>query len=221
MGLSTSTTQTPSPIVTSSTSPTVSADAAHLVAISKPGSSSYQIGPLDVLDISVFNVPELSKTVQVAGTGTVNLPLVGEIPAAGRTAQDIERDLAERLGAKYLQNPQVTVFIKEYNSQRVTVEGAIKKPGVYPLQGKTTLLQFIATAEGMTDTADSDVVIFRNINGKRSGARFDTDDVRAGKLEDPTIQAGDVIVVSNSAMKTMYQNLLKFIPATGAFITLL
>ena len=100
------------------------------------------------MDVSVFKVPELSKSVQVADTGTINLPLVGEVPAAGKTAQEVEQDLTKKLGAKYLQNPQVTVFVKEYNSQRVTIEGAVKKPGVYPVRGKTSLLQFIAMAEG-------------------------------------------------------------------------
>src|SRR5262249_23781414 len=72
---------------------------------------AYKIGPSDVLQIFVFKVPELSQTVQVADTGTVNLPLVGEIPAAGKTAHDLERELTRRLGAQYLQNPQVTIYV--------------------------------------------------------------------------------------------------------------
>ena len=101
-----------------------------------PVNGAYEIGPLDVLDISVFQVPELTKSVQVADTGTVNLPLVGEIPVAGKTAQEVERDLTTRLGAKYVKNPQVTVYVKEYNSQLVTITGAISKPGVYPIKGE-------------------------------------------------------------------------------------
>jgi polysaccharide export outer membrane protein len=100
-----------------------------MTAVTDPSSSAYKIGPLDVLDISVFKVAELSKSVQVADGGTINLPLVGEVPAAGKTAQEVETDLTAKLGAKYLQSPQVTVFVKEYNSQRVTVDGAVKKPG--------------------------------------------------------------------------------------------
>ena len=131
-------------------------------SVGKPGSADYKIGPQDVLDISVFKVPELSRSVQVADSGTINLPLVGEVEATGRTARDIEHDLATKLGAKYLQSPQVTVYIKEYNSQRVTVDGAVKKPGVYPIRGKTTLMQSVALAEGLNDVSDSsDIVIFR------------------------------------------------------------
>ncbi|HVX35738.1 MAG TPA: polysaccharide biosynthesis/export family protein, partial [Hyphomicrobium sp.] len=125
-------------------------EAAHLTEVSDPDSTAYKIGPFDVLDITVFRVPELSKTVQVAAMGTINLPLVGEVPAAGQTAQSVERDLTKRLGAKFLQSPQVNVNIREYNSQRVTIDGAVKKPGVYPIRGGTTLLQLIATAEGLT-----------------------------------------------------------------------
>ena len=73
---------------------------------------------------------------------------MGEVQVLGKTPQQVERDLTARLGAKYLQNPQVTVYVKEYNSQQVTVEGAVQKPGVFPIKGKTSLLQIIAMANG-------------------------------------------------------------------------
>ena len=127
----------------------------------------------------MFKVPELSRSVQVADSGTINLPLVGEVPAAGKTAQELERDLTKKLGAKYLQSPQVTVFVKEYNSQRVTIEGAVKKPGVYPIRGKTSLLQFIATAEGLSDDAQSEVVVFRKATASACAGKFDVEEIRA------------------------------------------
>ncbi len=195
--------------------------ASALVGAASPGSSAYKIGPLDVLDISVFNVPELSKSVQVADSGTVNLPLVGDVPATGRTAQDVERDLTKQLGAKYLQSPQVTVFVKEYNSQRVTIEGAVKKPGVYPIKGKGSLLQYVATAEGPTEMADSDVLVFRDAGGKRTAAKFNLDDIRSGKADDPPIQQGDLIVLNTSGLKTVYQSVMKTLPAFGNFFAVL
>jgi polysaccharide export outer membrane protein len=188
---------------------------------SAAGSTAYRIGSQDVLDVSVFKVPELSKTVQVADTGTVNLPLVGEVPAAGKTAQEVERDLTARLGAKYLQKPQVTVYVKEYNSQRVTVEGAVKKPGVFPIRGKTSLLQLVATAEGLDPVADSTVVVFREVDGKRSAARFELNDIRSGHAEDPVIQSGDVVVVSNSTIKETFNVILKALPVAGLFVALM
>ncbi len=116
---------------------------------STPANDAYRIGPLDVLDISVFQVPDLTKTVQVEQTGAVNLPLVGEVPAAGKTAQEVERDLTARLGAQYLKDPQVTVSVKESNSQRITITGAVKNPGVYTIKGRTSLIQVVAMAGGL------------------------------------------------------------------------
>ena len=194
--------------------------AAKFTSASTPGNSAYKIGPQDVLEISVFKVPELSKTVQVADSGTINLPLVGEVPASGKTAQEIERNLTKKLGAKYLKSPQVTVFVKEYNSQRVTVDGAVKKPGVYPIRGETSLLQVVAMAEGLdSNRASSDVVVFRTLNGKRSAARFDLNEIRAGRAEDPKMQQGDVVVVDTSTAKTVMDTLVK-IPF-WAFVPLL
>jgi len=193
-----------------------------LTAVATPGNSAYKIGPQDVLEVSVFKVPELSRSIQVADAGTINLPLVGEVQAAGKTARDIEQDLTKRLGEKYLQSPQVTVFVKEYNSRRVTVEGAVKRPGVYPIRGKTTLLQFISIAEGVTEASDNDnIVVFRTTDGKRSAARFDLDEIREGRAADPEITDGDVIVINTSATKAALQNLLRVLPTTAAFVPLL
>ena len=183
-----------------------------------PGNTAYKIGPLDVLDITVFRVPELTRSVQVADSGSINLPLIGDVASAGKTSQELERDLTARLGAKYLQSPQVTVYVKEYNSQRVTVEGAVKKPGVYPLRGKTSLLQFIAVAEGLDrDTASSTVVVFRQGTDRRLAARFDLDDIRGGQAEDPVIQQGDVIVVDTSKSKVAVSYFVKALPISSVF----
>lgn len=191
-------------------------------SVSTPGNTAYKIGPQDVLDISVFKVPELSRTVQVADLGTVNLPLVGEVDAVGRTAQELEQDLAKKLGAKYLQKPQVTVYVKEFNSQRVTIEGSVKKPGVYPLRGKTSLLQFIAIAEGLNDTSDaSNVVVFRRVDGRRSAAKFDIADIRTGKADDPAIEPGDVIVANISQYKAVLNDVAKALPVANVFIPFL
>lgn len=189
------------------------ARAADKYASTTPGNSGYKIGPQDVLDITVFKAPDLSKSVQVAETGTINLPLVGEVRAAGKTAAEVERDLEAKLGAKYLKSPQVTVFVKEYNSQRVTVEGAVKKPGVYPIHGRNLLLESIAMAEGLDrETASSSVVVFRTTDGVRSAPRFDIDDIRSGKSEDPQVQQGDIIMVEESTAKTAFQTFTKVAP---------
>jgi polysaccharide export outer membrane protein len=189
---------------------------------STPGNDGYRIGPQDVLEISVYQAPDLTKTVQVAETGTINLPLVGDVQAGGVTARELERALKGKLGATFFQNPQVTVFIREYNSQRVTVEGSVQKPGVYPYRGPTTLMQLVATAGGLGDVANGgDVIVFRTSTGAKQAARFDIDEIKAGRADDPPIVQGDVVIVNASAVKKLYQDFMKALPLVGVFGLLL
>lgn len=196
------------------------ASAAKLTAGATRGDAGYKIGPLDVLDISVFNVPDLTKTVQVAGDGTIAYPLIGSVEAAGKTGHELEAVLKEKLGTKYLRNPQVSVFVKDYNSQRVTVEGGVKTSGVYALKGRTTLTDVLAMAGDVDSTvASGDIVIFRTIDGKRCAARFDFDGIRSGKTVDPVVEPGDVIVADTSSTKVALANVLKVLPlATSAAV---
>ena len=172
-----------------------------LSSASDPNSKAYKIGPRDVLEVTVFKVPDLSKVVQVSEAGTINYPLVGELEAGGRTAREIEQDLTKLLGTKYLQNPQIGVFVKEYNSQRVTVEGAVKKPGVYPIVGGMSLLQAVATAGGFENSADETILLIRQKSGSSSAGKFDVSKIRQGKAEDVPLEAGDVIVAPTSDIK--------------------
>jgi polysaccharide export outer membrane protein len=181
------------------------------------GNYGYTVGPMDVLEISVFKVPELSKSVQVADTGTINMPLLGEVPAAGKTAQEIEQDLTRKLGAKYLKSPQVTVFVKDHNSQMVTIEGAVMKPGLFPIRGKLSLVQLVATAGGLNnDLYEKNITVFSTIGGGRTSKVYDVDDIRAGKAADPELHQGDVIVVDNNAGKVALQNTLKILPGAAS-----
>lgn len=183
-------------------------------------SGGYKIGPYDVLEVTVFKVPELTKNVQVADSGSINLPLVGELPAAGRTAQDVERDLTRKLGAKYLQSPQVSVFVKEFNSQRITIDGSVKKPGVFPYRNQVSLLQAIAMADGLDKDSDSTVVVFRTTGGKKEAARFDVAEIRDGKTQDPELQPGDTVIAGQSMIKTTFNNVLRVLPSAGLFMGL-
>jgi polysaccharide export outer membrane protein len=200
--------------------------ARRLTAGATPGNRAYRIGPLDVLDVSVFKVPDLSKTVQVGDDGNINYPLIGEILAAGRTTHELERDLAKWLGDKYLHSPQITVLVREYNSQRITVEGSVKNSGVYAMKGRTSLVQAIAMAGGIDSTIGSgaDVVIFRQIDGERSAAGFDMDAIKKGNAENPELQPGDVIVADTSTTKVVLHNILNVLPvstASAVFVPLL
>src|SRR6185312_11872985 len=113
-----------------------------------------RIGPLDLLEVSVFRVPELSKTVKVTASGEIEMPLIGTVHAGGKTVAELETEIKTKLEAKYLQSAQVSVFVKEANSQQVTVDGAVTKPGLVVLNGQTTLLQTIAMSGGLAKGAD-------------------------------------------------------------------
>lgn len=192
--------------------PTIDAAAQTYTAMTDPKSKSYKIGPLDVLEVTVFKVPDLSKSVQVSEAGTINYPLIGEIMAGGKSARELEQELTIRLGSKYLQKPQITVFVKEYNSQRVTVTGAVKKPGVVPIAGGMTLVQAIAQSGGLDELAENSAVVFRVMDGKRAGGRYDLADIQAGRGDDPLLQSGDVVVVTTSDLKYGANTVLRAIP---------
>lgn len=188
----------------------------------KPGATGnaadYRVGAQDLLEISVFQVKDLDRTVRVNTGGDISLPLVGIIHAGGRTVQEVEDDIAGKLTSKFLQNPQVSVFVKEFTSQRVTLEGALRKPGIYPLTGQTSLLQAIALAEGLSEMADlQGVIIFRVIEGKKKAAKFDLKQIRKGNAEDPAIYGDDIVVVEQSGSKSIFSKIVQSMPALGVF----
>ncbi len=127
----------------------------------------YKIGPKDLLVIRVFKVPELNTTVRVGEDGTITLPLIGKISVEGLTRYQLEEKISRLLAEKYVKNPQVTVFIKEYRSRTAMIMGAVKKPGAYEIVGKTTLIQLIAQAGGITSRAQDRIIILREREGKQ------------------------------------------------------
>lgn len=183
------------------------------------GATDYRVGAQDLLTISVFGVKDLEKDVRVNSNGQISLPLIGGVMAGGLTIPELEATLAKKYADGYLQAPQVTVFVKEFTSQRITVEGAVKKPGIFPITGRTTLLQAIALAEGVDDKiADlGGIVVMRQIKGKRQAAVFDLRQVRKGNVEDPQLYGDDVIVVEQSGSKTAFRRIIESVPALGIF----
>jgi polysaccharide export outer membrane protein len=173
-----------------------------------PAGGDYAIGPGDLLVITALEVSELEKVkVRVGAEGFVRLPLLGTVKARGRTARELESDLAERLRDKYLYDPQVSVFIEEYRSQRVAVLGEVNKPGVYEVSEKRTLTDMLALAGGLTPGADQVVYLLRTpANGARRPAaagdvvRIDLEQLLAGR--DPALNvkvgSGDVVSVPKS-----------------------
>jgi polysaccharide biosynthesis/export protein len=135
----------------------------QLAAVKPPGSEGIPIGTGDLVHIDVFDVPELSRDVRVSDTGDITLPLVpGRIPAVGMSVFQLQERLAQLLIDNGLvSHPQVSVFLKERNSQPVSVVGAVSHPLVYQVMRPTTLLEVLAAAGGITDDAGSEILISR------------------------------------------------------------
>jgi polysaccharide export outer membrane protein len=160
------------------------------------GVNDYRISPYDLIAIDVFQAEELSQEVRVNPNGNISLPLVGTIKAAGLTQEQLMQTIKVKLATQYMQNPQVSVFIKEFNDQEITVEGEVKKPGVYPIKGKMTLVQAIAKSEGLSSLADEDkVILFR---GENKAYLLSIDAIRKGKMKDPYLKSNDKIIVQTS-----------------------
>jgi len=155
----------------------------------------YRIGKEDVLDVSVWRDPDLSRTLPVRPDGFITLPMVGEVQAEGRTTVELEQDIARRL-QKYVQSPRVTVMVREVNSARVFVTGEVQKPGAYPLRGSVTVLQALAMAGGLTEFADRDgMMVIRANNGPRIQVRYSALVDRRAQGADFPLQPGDTVVV--------------------------
>ena len=172
--------------------------------------ADYRIGPNDLLDVEVFGVPDLKRTVRVNSSGQVSLALVGNVLLAGLSAQRAEELIAGKYAEKYLQNPQVSVFIREFTTQRITIEGAVAKPGIYPVTGQVTLLRALALAGGGAAYADlSQIMVFRvSQDGKKTTQTYNLDDIRAGELPDPSVLADDVIVVKRDPARAALRDSL-------------
>ena len=177
------------------------------------GRAEYRIGPSDLLTVTVFQIKDLDREVRVNNAGELSLPLIGAVPAAGKTVGELEALIAQRFSERFLQDPQVTVFVKEFASQRVTVGGAVDKPGIFPITSRMTLLQSIALAGGLDEVASQgNVLVFRNSGGERRYARFDVAAIQAGEQADPELSAEDVVVVDTSTGKLTLQALIKLAP---------
>ncbi|MGB1310442.1 MAG: polysaccharide biosynthesis/export family protein [Leucothrix sp.] len=169
------------------------------------------ISEQDRLDVTVFKVPELSATdLTVESNGAISLPLLGSVVVRGLSITQAERKIAGLLSKSYMQDPKVTVTRKEQAFKRVTVEGAVTTPGVFPITGRMTFLQAIALAQGITNLAnDKGIVVFRN--GRQYGVNLDL--IRKGKAPDPILQNDDRIVVLKSDNKVLEEKVINYLPA--------
>ncbi|NCN85835.1 MAG: polysaccharide export protein [Sphingomonadales bacterium] len=173
----------------------------------------YLIGPFDKLKIDVFGVEDLSKEMQIDASGRLSFPLVGVVEASGLTPGELADELEKRLQGRYVRDPQVTVNLEETVSQVITVDGQVKKPGLYPVIGRMTLMRAVATAGGTDEFAKlNDVVIFRSVNGDQLAGLYNLKAIRRGAYLDPEVFANDVIVVGDSQARRLFRDFIQASP---------
>lgn len=173
-----------------------------------PVAGHYALGPSDTLKVFVFREPDLSlESVQIDPAGNLVLPLIGAVRAQGMSPEQLSRHIEERL-LRYVNHPQVAVTVVETGGS-IAVEGAVNKPGVYPVRGRSTLIEALAMGGSPSNYADNDrVFVFRTIDGRSAGARFDIRRIRAGIDPDPLILPGDRVVVGTSGIKEAWLDYL-------------
>jgi polysaccharide export outer membrane protein len=175
------------------------------------------IGPLDTIQVDVFNVPELSREMQVDASGRIAMPLAGTIDARGKTASELAAVIDAALRAKYVRNPGVTINIKSSVSQVVTIDGQVVEPGLYPVTNQMTLMRVIASAKGLSEFArQDDVVILRTVGSRRMAGLYNVAAIRQGTYDDPPVFANDVIVVGDSPQRRLFRDFVSLSPILAA-----
>lgn len=175
------------------------------------------IGPLDTIQIDVFNVPDLSREMQVDASGRISMPLAGTIDARGKTAGELADAIENSLRGRFVRNPEVTVNIKSSVSQVVTIDGQVVEPGLYPVTNQMTLMRALASAKGMSEFArQDDVVILRTVHGRKMAGLYNVTAIRRGAYDDPAIYANDVVVVGDSPQRRLFRDFISLSPLLAA-----
>lgn len=175
------------------------------------------IGPLDTIGVDVFNVPELSREMQVDASGRISMPLIGTVEASGKTAQELSDLIEAALRGRYVRNPDVTINLKSSVSQVVTIDGQVVEPGLYPVTNQMTLMRAVASAKGLSEFARvDDVVVLRTVNGRRMAGLYNVAAIRRGTYGDPAIFANDVIIVGDSPQRRRFRDIVSLSPLLAA-----
>lgn len=188
-----------------------------------PAGREYYISPLDKLELGVFGIEGLEKReVQVDSSGTVTFPIAGVLNVGGKTLGEVREELRQRLIRGFVRDPQVTVNLVEAVDRLVTIEGEVERPGSYPVLGKMSLLRAVAQAGSPTEFARlKEVVIFREVEGRRYAALYDLESVRRGIYADPEVYPNDVIVVDEARSRRLFKDLIALVPLVTTPLVLL
>jgi polysaccharide export outer membrane protein len=180
--------------------------------------SDYRIGPNDEVAVEVFGAPELKREVQIDAAGNLSLPLIGSVAAGGRKPAEVSALIADRLRGRYIRDPQVTVNVIKASPKTITVDGSVGAPGVYPIVGRMTLQQAVASAKGAAELADlKNVVVFRTVNNQKMAAMFDLRSIRSGQAQDPQVFPNDIVVVGENATRRFLRT-ASSLPILGRFL---
>ncbi|WP_233503485.1 polysaccharide biosynthesis/export family protein [Sphingomonas psychrotolerans] len=187
-------------------------------SIASQPSRAYVIGPFDKLQVIVLGVKDLGRESEVNANGDFSMPLIGFVRAAGKTPDQVASDITLQLGTRYLRNPQVTVNVLETKSQLVTVDGAVREPGVFPVTGRMTLMGAVALAKGTNEDAQLDeIAVFRTINSQRQAAVFSLKKIYRGAQPDPEIFGSDIIIVGSANNRRLFRDLITTLPLVAIF----
>ena len=187
-----------------------------------PPQTKYELIPGDQLAYSVVGEPDMSiDTLTVDEAGFIQIPLAGSVQVGGLSTAEAKQMIEQKLGARFIKEPSVTLNLTVPAPKQVSVEGEVTQPGTYAVNRDSTMLGALAAARSPTNKARNDeVIIFRTIAGKRMAARFDLNRVRTGLDPDPQVINGDVVVVGLSRGKSIYRDLLTAAPFFNVFAQL-
>jgi polysaccharide biosynthesis/export protein len=170
----------------------------------------YVIGANDLISVDVYNLAEVTREVRVDSEGRVSLPLAGTMNVAGRTLNEVQEMVRDRLRASYVRDPKVAVNVREFASRTIALDGEVDRPGVYPVIGRLTMIRAVALAQGTSDFAqDSNVVVLRTVNGQEMAAVYNLGAIRAGAYKDPEVFARDRIIVGDSQVRRLLPQLVQ------------
>jgi len=181
-----------------------------------------EIRPLDVIQVDVFGIPELSGEVQVSANGSVDFPLIGSIEAQGRTIEEFSLLMENSLRSTYVREPDVTSRITERNEQFFTVGGEVARPGRFPISGPISLMQAVAMGGGFDEYATrNEVLVFRTVGEDRYIGVYNLEGIQRGNYADPAIYPDDIVMVGDSPGARRLQNILAITTALTSPLILL
>ena len=178
------------PQATAGPSSTRTADAGRPSPVLVSPEEDYRIGVGDVIEVQVEDMPEVSKSIRVTAAGTFLMPILGRMRAQGKTPEALSQEIADRLRGDYLKDPKVSVVIKEYNSRSFFIQGAVRNPGVFQVEGRPSLLTLITLAGGLADNHGSVSFIIRRVKQQTSVMAQTRSDGESTPVSSPAIQSG-------------------------------